>query len=360
MRGDGFKQPDASMRCPTVWLIGPSAYNTLSAMTRAFERLGWEATGIPYELVRSRIRRWLWKLAPKLRRHTSLGWRPWFEARWYNQFFRSQILPPLQRQPPDLLVFIRPYRLAPDLQTALQKVGRPILTWATDSLDRYGRYAGVWDIAARNYVFDGADACEPARRWLPLGFDDELYRPADRREWDVLFVGRIFFRLYDQRLNMLQRLAASRLPAAFRVAWAGSVVRQHKALARRFQEQGGVHLGDLSSEALAQAVARAWVAVTVHQDDGSQPVNPMFFAIPGCRTCLVTDQRDYLARWLEPGREFVPVTPDNFVSKLSALLDQEPDREKLAEAGYRAALRHTWVERIRAVLQDLQLAQSTP
>lgn len=347
------------MRRPNVWLVGPGTYNTLSATARAFERLGWEVTSLPYQLVHSRARYWLWKLAPKLGTHTPLGWRPWFEARWYNQFLRLRILPELTRQPQDLLVFIRPYRLEPDLQTALRALGRPMLTWATDSLDRYGRYAGVWDIAARNYVFDGADARDPLTQWLPLGFDDEMYRPAGRREWDVLFVGRIFVRHYDRRLNMLQRLTESELPAAYRVAWAGSVVRQHRALSRRFQEQGGVHLGELSPEALAQAIARARAAVIIHQDDGHQPVNPLFFAIPGCHTCLVTDQRDYLARWLEPDREYVPVTPANFVSKLSALLDQELDREKLAEAGYRAALRHTWVERIRAVLQDLQLAQIT-
>ena len=338
----------------TVWLVGPGTYETLPAVARAFERLGWEATRSAYQLT-SRWQRWLWRWSPRIRWGSPQGLRPWLEARWYNQFLHGHVLPALLAKPPHLLVFLRPYRLVPEVQKTLVALGRPLVTWATDSLARYGRYAGVWEIATRNYVFDGGDARDSLTRWLPLGFDDEVFRPRESREWDVLFVGRVYARIYDRRLHFLQRLASSDLPSTFRVAWAGSVARQQRKLKQQFRERGGVCLGDLSIPELAAAIARAKIAVCVHQDDGHQPVNPMFFAIPGCRTCLVTDRRDYLGHWLTPEQEFVPAEPDDFPDRLRELLGNGRLRAELAERGYQAARRHTWVERIRTMLEEIQL-----
>ncbi len=353
----GLENPSARRHGEgAVWVVGPSTYDTLPAVARAFERLGWKVCRRTYVLVQTRFQRWLWKLAPRLGRHTPFGWRPWLEARWYNRFLRAEVLPELVRSSPDLLVFVRPYRIESDVRVCLAKLGRPLVTWATDSLSRYGPYAGIWSTAACNYVFDGADARDGAGQWLPPGFNDELFQPADQQDWDVLFVGRIFYRLYGRRLRILERLTESELPATWRVAWAGSVVRQHKRLASRFQESGGVLLGDLPMDRLARTIARARIAVSIHQDDGQQPVNPLFFAIPGCRACLVTDRREYLQNWLKPQDEFVPVDEESCVARLAELLKDEPARARLAEAGYRAALRHTWVARVQTILHDLQLA----
>lgn len=338
----------------TVWLVGPGTYDTLPAVARAFQRLGWEVTRSTYQFT-SRWQRWLWRFSPRIRWGSPQGLRPWFEARWYNQFLRCHVLPALVANAPRLLVFLRPYRLVPDVQKTLVTLGRPLVTWATDSLTRYGRYAGIWDIAVRNYVFDGGDVRDGLTRWLPLGFDDEVYRPQESREWDVIFVGRVYARIYDRRLHFFQRLVSSDVLSTYHVAWAGSVVRQQQKLKHQFQERGGICLGDLSIPELAQGIARAKIAICVHQDDGHQPVNPMFFAIPGCRTCLVTDRRDYLGRWLTPGQEFVPAEPDDFLDRLKKLLRNEVFRVELAERGFQAARRHTWVERVRTMLEEIQL-----
>lgn len=341
-----------------VGLVGPDTNETLLAMAGGFRRLGWETTSLGYRFIRTRIRQWIWRVAPKLRWHSSLGLRPWLEARWYNRFLRSEVLPGLATRPPDLLLFVRPYRLEPDTRSMLASLGDRIATWATDSLSRYGPYAGLWDIAVRNYVFDGGDARKGMASWLPLGFDDEVYRPCEEREWDVLFVGRIFARNYDGRLGFLQRLADSRLLQTHRVALVGSVVRQHRSLERRFQERGGVSLGDVTIPGLARAIARSRIAVSVHQNDGQQPINPMFFSVPGCRTCLVTDRRDYLARWLCPERDFIPVAREGFVTRLQELLGNDTLCSGVAWQGYQAARRHSWLERARTVLEDVQSGES--
>lgn len=333
----------------TVWLIGPDTAGTLPALGRAFERLGWAVTLRPYWFIHSSAQRWFWKLAGHL------GQRPRLEARWYNQFLREKVLPEILSEPPRLLVFLLTYNLEPDTYRALAASRIPLITWATDSLSRYGRFSKPWNIAARNYVFDGGDAEPGKTTWLPLGFDDEVFRPGETREWDVLFVGRIFAVNYSRRLQFLELLAESELLSTHRVALVGSVVRQYRRFERRFSECGGVLLGDRPVPDLARLIASAKLAVTIHQDDGCQPVNPMFFAIPGCRTCLVTDRRDYLGRWLRADEEFVPVGPGDFLHCLQTLLRDETSRTELADRGYRAALKHTWVERVRTVLEEFQL-----
>lgn len=335
-----------------VWLVGPDTSGTLPALERAFQRLGWKAVQREYRFIRGLRQRWFWKLAGRL------GLRPRWAAKWYNQFLRRSVIPGVTRQPPDLLLFVLPYQLESDIRQTLAALGRPVVTWATDSLERYGRYAGVWDIAKRNYVFDGGDVEPDKTVWLPLGFDDEVFRPGETREWDVLFVGRIFAINYLRRLRFLELLAQSDLLRTHRVAFVGSVVRQHRGVKRWFCERGGLFLGERSMPELARLIASAKLAVTIHQDDGCQPVNPMFFAVPGCRTCLVTDRRDYLGRWLRPDEEFVPVGPEDFMPRLQTLLRNESSRNELAERGYRAALHHTWVERVRAVLGELQLLRA--
>lgn len=343
-----------SDKAPAVYLVGPDTYDTVNAISRAFERSGWKPTSRHYRFIRSRIQQWLWKLAPKLRWNTPLGLRPWLEAHWYNNYFRRMVLPELLTSPPDLLVCLRPYRLDSTTREQLIALGCPIVTWATDSLTRYGRHAGVWGMATRNYVFDGGDEVPGKTVWLPIGFDEELFQPQETCEWDLLFVGRIFARLYDQRLRFFQMLAASSLPSTYRVALAGSAVRHHQDLIRRFQAGGGTYLGEMTMPQLARAIARARIAICIHQDDGRQPVNPMFFAIPGCRSCLVTDHREYLGRWLKPEEEYVPVRLEDFLHRVQKLLDDEAARGQLAERGFRAARLHTWFQRIQTMLREVQ------
>lgn len=339
-----------------VRVVGPDTFATLGGVARAFARLGWQTSTSAYSFARSARERWLLRLSGRVRSISSRGLRPLFEARWFNQFLRSEVLPELTGRPPRLLVFLLPFRLEPDTRVALANLGCPIVTWATDSLARYGRFAGRWDIAVRNYVFDGADATGTSDKWLPLGFEEDVYRPGDRIDWDVLFVGRIYARLYQGRLNFLRHLVLSELPGKRRVALVGSVVRQHRALKRRFEERGGVCLGDLDISELGLAIGRARIAICVHQDDGRQPINPLFFAIPGCRTCLVTDSRDYLAHWLRPGVDFVGVGPDEFIPILGRLLQDDTERARLAGQGFLAAGQHTWLARVQTILGDLQIA----
>jgi hypothetical protein len=228
----------------------------------------------------------------------------------------------------------------------------------TDSLARYGGHAGPWPEAVRNFVFDGADARPGLSTWLPLGFDDEQFRPGEQRQWDVLFVGRLFVRGYDLRRQFFERLVSWKELPRYRVAWVGHASRQLSGLIQRARQCGMVNLGEVDMTALAAAIAASRISILVHQDDGCQPVNPLFFAIPGCRSCLVTDRRDYLNRWLVPHREFVPVELEKLLPTLTALCTDAQASAMVAEQGWRAAQQHTWVRRISSLLEELMVPMS--
>lgn len=330
-----------------VLIVGPSTCNTVASVARAFERLGWRPVLQPYRLVNS---------VPYLRLValiSRLKLRAWWEAMLFNRFVRNTVWPALDAQPPQLILFFRPLALTRANQARLSAVGVPVVTWATDSLSRYGRYAARWTFATRNYVFDGADECAGSSTWVPLGFDDELFQPVESQEWDILFVGRLFVRLYDLRKRFFERLLSWEALSHHRVAWAGAASRQLKPLVNLAKQRGVVTWGDLDMPTLAKAIATSKICVLVHQDDGAQPVNPLLFAIAGCRSCLVTDRRDYLQRWLVPHRDFVPVGLEDFHAQLYLLTQHPRTCTAIAEQGFQAAQQHTWLRRVATLLADL-------
>lgn len=283
-----------------------------------------------------------------------LKFRPRLGAIWYNLFVREKVIPKVMATKPDLLLFLLPYALAPDNRNRLQRAGSPIVTWATDSLCRYGRHSGPWEVATKNYLFDGGDVRGGSDSWLPLGFDEEIFRPVEDKSWDVLFVGRLFAKEYAQRIRFLELLLSSDLMEGRKVAMAGSIASPLRSVKQQVHQSRMTLLGALPIPELARTIAASRISISVHQDSGTQPVNPMLFAITGCRSCLLTDRRDYLSRWLKPGREFVQAGPNDLIAVLRSLLGDGGHSSEVATRGHQASHAHTWVRRIETILDDLQ------
>lgn len=335
----------------TVLLTGPDAFGNLKGIEAAFAGLDWEVITCPDSFPATTFQRKFWALTARL------GVRARFEAARYNRFLCRRVLPLAARERPGLLLFLLPYRLTAAMKDAVVSLKTPVVTWATDSLKRYGTHSRPWDFAVRNYVFDGGDVGRGLKTcWLPLGFDESVFRPTKEITWDLLFVGRLFSFSYPTRIRFLERLISSDLPRRFRVAMAGAMPRQLESMKARMETSGLLWLGELSIMELANSVARSKIAISIHQDDGNQPVNPMFFAIPGSGACLVTDQRDYLGEWLVEGREFIPASLDSFLVVLNHLLEDEQTRGELARNGHAGALAHTWKRRVERILDDVGLS----
>jgi spore maturation protein CgeB len=197
---------------------------------------------------------------------------------------------------------------------------------------------------------------DPRSMWLPLGYDDALYHPTDAsRDIDILFIGQIG-KLYSRRQAYLQRLSRSPLTRNWRVAFIGTTGT------RLFDR--GVRLGSglewvakrLPEAEFARYIARSRICVNILQDDGIEPVNPTFFAIPATGACQVTERRAHLSSWLKPGVEYVDFERDHFLETLEALLGDSARCAMVSDRGQQAVVgRHTYVHRIRTILERLNL-----
>lgn len=323
-----------------------------TAIERAFRRLGWQTRLVQYGYVTE------WTLWQRLFNRASRSYGAWYLARAFNDSLRREVLPGLDAGA-DLILFVKGEALAADVRAALARVDVPVVLWTLDSVSRFPAQMSVAPLATRTFVIDGGDVSGEGITWLPIGFDDELYRPGrGEPELDVLFAGNLNEPYYSGRRAALCELAQSSLPARFACGYVGSTGnrRQDRRLLRG---QPLRWFGRVSPEAYGQLIARARIVVNIHQDDGSQPINPLFFGIPGARVCQVAESRPYLAGWLSRGDDYVAFPPGEMVPTVEHLLVHESERARVAAHGYRSAhAAHTFVQRVRSILDRVGLARS--
>lgn len=323
------------------------------AIERAFRRLGWQTRLVQYGNVTE------WTLWQRLLNRINGRYGSWYLARAFNQTLRREVLSDSGARP-DLLLFVKGESLAEDVREALARLPIPVTLWTLDSVSRFPAQMSVAPLAVHTFVIDGGDVQGGNFTWLPIGFDDEVFCPCQGApELDLLFAGNLNAPYYSGRRRALLELSRSRLPERFRCGFVGSTGRrrQDRQLLR------GTRLrwfGRVSPEEYGRLISRARIVVNVHQDDGSQPINPLFFGIPGARVCQVTEDRAYLAQWLSPGADYVAFAPGELVATVERLLGDEGTRRSIAEHGYRSAVAaHTFVHRVRTILDRLGLEHAT-
>jgi hypothetical protein len=273
--------------------------------------------------------------------------------REFNRVMRQQFIPLVSREKPELLLVVKPYRPDDDVGNALTRQSLPIVTWATDSLQRFDGQNLLFRRSQVAYFADGGDISEGQGRWLPLGFDDETFRPADDpKYWDVLFVGNMAVPVYHKRYAFFRLLDNSGLHRNYRMGFIGATPCRFYNRFRWYPGRIRWVSPQLPMKELARAIASSRVVVNIHQDDGRMPINPMFFAIPGCRVCQVAEDREYLGQWLRPGTEYIAVNSTNFVGVLTELLRDNGEVERISAAGFAASAQHTYTARVRQILTE--------
>lgn len=335
-------------RASACLVVGPSSFGTCASIARGFRQLGWQTEAAIYDLGQHGAKYRLRRLA----RHA--GVLSWYERTVFNRLVTSRVMPVLRSAQPDLVVFVKPYELATASAKALATCSAKIVTWATDSLSRLPGQRSLWQTAAANYVMDGGDVEPGASSWLPLGYDEELFHPSDEEpQWDVLFVGNIFPRGYERRAEFFEALRTSSIADRYKVGFVGSL--PNRGANRSRQLRGSMHWlsTGLGMRRLGAAISRSKICVNIHQDEGQQPVNPLLFAIPGCRSCLVTDHRQHIGRWLVPGSEMVATSLLSFGADLERLLEWPEERRRVAERGLEAARRHTYTRHVERIIGDV-------
>lgn len=339
-----------------VFIVGPETGNIPQSVAAAFKQKGWEARLFTFAPLR---RQHLYQIAigllhdPHCRKAM---------VRAFNDLLREQVLPHLCSRKIDFLLILKGDCLDADNRDSLIRCNVPIITWTLDSLSRAPYQKLLGEISRHIFYIDGGDVPtnDKSASWLPLGFDDTIYRPHREisKDLDILLIGKLGYR-YRRREQFLRQLHNSSLVHRINCGLIGStgVVSGNLFLYLNHslrKKPGVVWLSRrIPAEQLACQIARAKVCINVHQDDGSMPINPMFFAIPATSTCQVAEQKPYLHQWLEPGKDYVEFKDEEFLDVLALLLSDEKKLATLSQNGYEASRFHTYANRVDSLVAVL-------
>lgn len=191
--------------------------------------------------------------------------------------------------------------------------------------------------------------------YLKLGFDPRVLEHLEPgpTEYDVTFVGG-FAPSHPTRAEWLERLLESVHVDIFgygleRIA-PDSPIRTH-------------HHGPVWGWEMYQVLQRSRITLNLHAEndirgtvDTTQANNMRLFEATGVGTCLVTDAKDNLADFFEPGREIVTFRhPAECVEQVQHYLTHEPQRAAIAQAGQQRTLKdHTYAHRMGELLGELK------
>jgi Glycosyl transferases group 1 len=335
---------------PQVVILAPNFASIANGIEHAFQQLGWETTLFIF----GRIRR---SILP--RRIIERAFDPHYQraiTRSFNQTLRAEVIPGLERNPPDLLLVLKGFPLEPDNQEYFQKARFPLALWTFDSVSRYPTQISLAPLASHTFYIDRGDVVDADARstWLPLGYDERLYYPArDSQGIDILFVGSLGEH-YARRRAYLRILSRSFLARKRRVALIGTRGTRLRDYALQLGSSVEWLAQGLPEPEFARCISSAKICINIMQDDGIEPINPTFFAIPGAGACQVAERRPHLSCWLRPREDYVEVEPDNFLETLQELLEDDHRRLSVAKRGAESVLsQHTYVHRVKTILSRL-------
>lgn len=335
---------------PSVAIICPGPTLQGGALQRAFEQLGWRAEIFVYGEIgrRQLLSRALGKLSGRYRRA--------YVALAFNAVLFERLLRRHREARFDLVLIIKGDWAAPFIGPRLAELDAKVVLWTLDSLGRASFQNSLRPYVDQAYYMDGGDALAHAGTWLPLGYDGTLFHPRpSAKDLDVVFVGNCGGAAYESRRHYYRLLLESELPREYRCLHLGAAPSDANGHQR---DVGGAlpSTGFVSVKEYAAVIARARLAINVHQDDGVRPVNPSFFSIPGCKTCQLVEDRSYLHRWLEPGTHYIPFGKDDFLEQVRTALHAGDVVSQTAERGYLAATAaHTYRARVETMTRALGL-----
>lgn len=331
-----------------VLIFGPEAFRITESVSYAFKSLHWTPAVVSWK--HRRIRPWN-RMANRLNLQEDWGD---VLRREFNELLEYKVLPVARDLKPDLILMIAPRMIEKSLLSELDRLNIPIIVWVIDSGTRYPGQMSLNEIAYRTYVMDGGDTNNENILWQPLGYDHRYFSPGEApSQYDILFAGNIGRWFYDTRNQYLKLLRDSGLGSRFRVAFVGSSSHVWQNRFRWLPGDIKWIAPKLSLKDYASVIASSKITINIHQDDGFKPINPLFFAIPGCKTLEVAEEREYFSEWLEPGKEFIEVNRGNCIEVLEHLLNSGELYSDIVEAGVESAQRHTYSAIVQRMIESL-------
>lgn len=233
---------------------------------------------------------------------------------------------------------------------------RNIIVWSTDSIKRHKSQNGILKYSSLIYLHDGGDIKLNNQYWMPFAFDEGIYYESDSlKDIDISLIGNIYSNKYLTRLNYLLKIIEAGLTEKYTCLYIGRVTGIINRLKLyKFRKSNLQRLDKISNNLLAQYIRRSKICINILQDDGLMPINPMFFAIPACGTCMLTEKKPYFDFWLRENIDYVSVTKDNLLNVLDSLLNNEERIRTIETAGQNFAKGNSFAQCLKRVLNDYQ------
>jgi hypothetical protein len=314
----------------------------------AFRALGWKGRPFEYHLERGGLvtrvlRRGTWAVRGMTVREAYDG--------LFNDCLRKEVIPYLVAKRPTLLFVLRPGKIDSENYRALAALDTRVVFWTVDSLTRYPEQNCLRPLARNAFYLDGGDPSKEGDAWLPLGYEEGLFEDLPvGKTIDVLFVGLVTEPGYSTRKRLLLELKHSAIPRKYRCVFVGTTGSRFGDL--KLSAGGDLEcMGVVPTKEFVKLIAAAKVCVNVHQDDGVKPINSSFVQIPAAGTCQLAEDREYLAEWLEPGKDYVQFPRTGFIDTLEELLRNPELQECVARRGQETARRHHgFINRVQRIL----------
>jgi hypothetical protein len=311
----------------TVVILTPELY--YKSISNGFNSLGWNTIPLLYGIIdqNSFLNKILWKINPSKQHIKS-----------FNKKIAILQKNIIEEQKPDFILVIKGNKLSQDSEKILMSIKIPIALWTIDSVERIENQAYIIKYAQQVFFQDGADTkMFPGSNWLPFGYDDKIFYPKyAERKYDILFIGYLKLPFYKTRLWYLKTLIDSSLSDNYKIGVVGTTgnIESDKMLHKKLSEKNIEFLGKKPLEEYAELIQNSRVCINIHQDDGTQPINPMFFAIGACKTCQIAEDYTHLNKWLIMDVDYCSVNKQNFIIKLESLLKDTNNMNSLIENSY--------------------------
>ncbi|MBL0225451.1 MAG: glycosyltransferase [Geobacteraceae bacterium] len=269
------------------------------------------------------------------------------------------LFPFIAANKPSLLLILKGSLVDKDNIQHLKNSSIPIVTWTYDSLERWPDQKSALELADYSFYVDGGDLPPGDKRahWLPLGYDESIFsnQNISAIDCDILFVGSIKNLMYDRRRFFLRELVASRFAIEQKVTFIGTTGSRLNDWAFRFSSRSNILWKNRVPIAeLAGHVSRAKICINIHQDDGLQSINPMFFAIGGAGSCQLAEKSTYFAQWLKLGSDYEEFEDSNFLESIEKLLKDDEYRLHIAKTGQiTVSTHHTMTRRVENIIKTL-------
>ncbi len=172
--------------------------------------------------------------------------------------------------------------------------------------------------------------------WLPHHANLQIFRDYGEKKWiDALLMGSIHPHIYPLRTKILKTLRCRK----------GFVFHPHPGY-RNFHPKENALVG----ERYAKEINRAKLFLTC-DSKFHYPINK-YFEVLACKTLLLAPTSPELEDLgFIPNQHFVPITFDDFQEKIDYYLQQDAERERIAQAGFEMVrAKHSTEKRVKQFL----------